>query len=390
MTNPAAPPGDEVLQAIAKLRETLERAGDEIDRRRRLPDEVTTALVEAGLFKLLLPTEYGGRALALPEFAAAVQELAAIDASAAWCVYQCGISNYAVAALADSRIVAELCGDPRLVVAWGPGNGTAVRTEGGYRVSGRWRFASGIHNANWIGARAELRDEQEQPILGEDGLPVVRVFLVRPEQTRIDDAWDVSGLRGTGSDGFTVDDVVIGEEYLIDYTAYTVFEEPAALRLTTSMLYGIGASSVACGIARGSLMAFLDLSWSKSTRTGVPLPDNKVVQRDVGAAWSSLEAASALLENRIAAAAAAAEARAELRHPRARLRAAISHAIETSAQFVDVVYHAAGANAIMPRTGFERRFRDVHAVTQQAQGGAAHYEKLGEYVLKPDLPIEVF
>jgi len=381
---------DEVLLTVAKLREQLEPATDEIDRRRRLPDEVVDALVHTGMFKLLLPVELGGRALDLGTFGTVISEIASIDASVAWCVYQCGISNYAVSAtLAGDRLV-DICGDPRLVVAWGPGNGTATKTANGYRVSGRWRFASGVHNANWVGARAELLAEDGTPIGTEDGTPLVRVFLVRPDELRLDDAWDVSGLRGTGSDGFTADDVLVDEGNQIEYTAYTVYDNPARLRLTTSLLYGIGASSVALGTARGALSAFLDLAWSKSTRTGVPLPDNKVVQRDLGAAWSALSAAAAFLDVEIAAADVAAAAGDDLRHPRARLRSAISHAIETAADVVDVVYHAAGSNAILPRHGFERRFRDVHAVTQQAHGGADHYQTLGEYVLKPDSPIQVY
>src|SRR5262245_58480373 len=200
------PEGERDAGLIAAARALAPRAaadGDEIERGRRLPERLAEAMRAAGLFRMLVPRRFGGAEAHLATFAASVEALATADGSTGWCLSQGAGSCFVVANQLAPEVAAEIVGDPDCVVAWGPGAGGRARpAEGGCRITGRWSFASGCHHATWLGGAAVPVDA---------GAESARTFMFPASSARILDTWHVSGLRGTGSDTYQVDDLFVPE-----------------------------------------------------------------------------------------------------------------------------------------------------------------------------------
>src|SRR5262249_16890032 len=145
----------------------------------------------------------------------AVEAIAMADASVAWCVGQCsGVSM--CAAYLQPAVAQKLFGDPRAAVATGSPDKTAkaIVVEGGYRVSGHWMFASGSRHSQWLGGHATICEPDGKPRLGLDGAPLdQRTMLFPKSSATMIDVWQVMGLRGTGSDSYTVKDLFVPADY---------------------------------------------------------------------------------------------------------------------------------------------------------------------------------
>src|SRR5215471_6258283 len=155
------------VERAHELGPELGAAAEEIERRRELPEPIVDALVERGLFRLLLPRSLGGAELPPGLYVQVIEEVARHDASTAWCLGQaCGCTM--TAAYLDPDVASEIFGGKRGIVAWGPpGSPAEARAApGGFRLTGTWAFASGSHHATWLGAHV--------PILTEHGAPRLR------------------------------------------------------------------------------------------------------------------------------------------------------------------------------------------------------------------------
>ncbi|MCF8534235.1 MAG: acyl-CoA dehydrogenase, partial [Reyranella sp.] len=243
-------PNDPTVRARA-LGPAIAAASDEIERTRRLPPALLAALHEARLFRLLLPRSAGGEEVAPGVYMASVEEVARHDASVAWNLFV-GNSSALVGAYIALDVAREIWRDPHTVVSWGPPNEhRAKAVPGGYRISGRWDFASGCRAANWMGAHALVEEEGGDLRLNSYGRPGQRILLCPVGQATLLDTWNTIGLRGTASDSYTFDDVFIPE-------AYSSQREDPALRretgplysFTHAGLYAVGVAGVALGIAR--------------------------------------------------------------------------------------------------------------------------------------------
>jgi alkylation response protein AidB-like acyl-CoA dehydrogenase len=355
----------------------LDRAGDAIEAARELPAAIVAALVDSGLFGLLLPRSLGGAELPPAQYVPVVEEIARHDASVAWCVGQaCGSSM--AAAFLDPDVASEIFAGGRGILAWGPPD-PAVEARivpGGFRLSGAWSFASGSHHATWLGAHVAVG--------AGDGAPVYRTMLFPKACAQMTDIWHVVGLRGTGSDRYSVSDLFVPEDHTILRDPANRPREPGLLyRFSSSNLYSAGFAGVALGIARAALDAFLELARDKIPRGGKrTLRDNNVVQSEVARAAARLAAARAFLLGSLDEIwrEAGQAGGLSLAH-NTTIRLASTWAIHQAAAVVDAAYHAAGATAIFESNPFERRFRDVHAVIQQYQGRQAHFEAVGQVLL---------
>ena len=267
-------------------------AGAVIERARHLPPELVRRLAEAGLWRLLVPRAAGGEEVELPVFARTIERIAAADASTAWCLYQCNVTALAAALCLAPDAVTMIFSDPGAVVASGAGDGVATAAPDGDRVSGRWVFASGIHGATWLAANTLDRAGAAagEPLTGE-------MYVV--PAAAVGDDWDVSGLRGTGSVGYRLDDVLVPSSFGAPYTPLDPLPGPAPIgRLPTETLYGdgVGVAAVALGLGSASLEALVDLAAVKTPRVGSgPLRDRPSAQAAVGRADAALGAARGYL-----------------------------------------------------------------------------------------------
>jgi alkylation response protein AidB-like acyl-CoA dehydrogenase len=378
------------LQRARELGPALDAASDEIERTRRIPEPLLSRLHASGLFRLLLPAAYGGSEQPPWVYFEALAEVARHDASVAWNLFV-GNSSAQLAAYLEPDTAATIYADPRSLVAWGPPNGTRLkRVDGGYLVNGRWDYASGCRQASWMGVHdlVELPDGSLRT--HSDGRPYIVSLLFPVEQAELLDTWDTIGLRGTGSDSYTVSDVFVPD-------AYSSTREDLSLRridaplyaFTWSGLYAVGVGACATGIARAMLEHLVALAATKTPRGLSRMADNPALQGLVARAEARLGAAASYLVATLQEVHARCGPVDPIDVPdRAVVRLAATHAIHTAIEIVDLAYKQAGINAIYPSSPFQRRFRDMHTLSQQIQSRDAHYEAVGKVLL--GVPPKVF
>ncbi len=375
----------DILDRARSLVPLIASLGAEIERERRLPASLVHALHKARLFRLMLPRSLGGLETDPVTFFQVIETIATADASTAWCLSQAAGCATAAAYL-DPAVAREVFGDPRAVLAWGPGpQAKAVAVEDGYRVTGKWTFASGGRHATWVGAQCPIFEADGRPRLDEQGAQVYRTMLVPAAEVEWTDIWNVVGLRGTASDQFALNDHFVRHDHSITRDFLKECREPGPLyRMPALTCYELGFAGVALGIARASLDVFVDVARNKVPR-GMKsvIRDNAVVQSGAAQAEVRVRAARVFLVQ------SAQQIWNEVSQPdgalavdhRMTLRMASTHAIHTARDAVDFAYNAAGTTAIFESHPLERRFRDMHTVTQQVQGRLSHFETVGAYLL---------
>ena len=375
---------DGYLEAARALRPLIAAAGERGDRERRLPGEVAEAMADAGLFRMPLSRSIGGGGADLSAFLRVAEEVAQADGSAGWCLVQGALSATQVAPFVSLDVAREVFGAARSILANGTGpSGRASATPDGrgYVLTGEWPFASGCAHASWLKGASPVYAADGAPVLTAEGGHEVRTFLFPASGATLRDVWHVSGLRGTGSNTICVRELYVPAERSVCLTHAPLREvDTLALRPYASVA-AVGFCAVALGVARGALDAFVELAGVKAPR-GMKgrLREDPVTQVEVARAEAQLRAARAFLFEATAEAWEAAPHGLTARQ-RAVLRLAATSGIHQAAQVVDVVYHAAGATAIFESQPFERRFRDVHAITQQTQARRQHFETVGRVLL---------
>jgi alkylation response protein AidB-like acyl-CoA dehydrogenase len=376
--------GTDYIARAHKLAPLLTAAALRIDEARELPKDVLDAMHAAGMFRLLVPRSIGGAELDPATYIQCVEAIASGDASVAWCMNQgsgCSMS----AAYLGLDTAREVFGGERDVLAWGQGPGAkAIRVDGGWRITGTWSFASGSRHATWLGAHCPCFEADGTPHRHPDGRPWERTMLLRRETATIKDVWQVVGLRGTGSDTYSVQDMFVDDSHTITRDRPEERREPGLIyRFAAMQIYASGFAAVALGIGRATLDAFIALASEKTPAlTSTSLRDNAVIQSAIGMADAKLTAARTWLIGVMRDAQEATKLAGEVSTDhRMKIRQASTYAIHQAKEVVDVAYHEAGATAIFDANPFERRFRDVNTVTQQVQGRRSHFETIGQHLL---------
>jgi alkylation response protein AidB-like acyl-CoA dehydrogenase len=290
------------------------------------------------------------------------------------------------AAYIEPAVAQEIFAARDAVVAWGPVGPTvrATAVEGGYHVTGTWSYASGSRHAQWLGGHSPLVDADGKPCLGADGKPTERTMLFPKAKAVVRDVWQVVGLKGTGSDSYTVTDLFVPARYTFTRESAADRRETGPLyRFTTYQIYGSAFAAVALGLARATLDALVEMASTKVPMLGSkPLRDNPVIQSKVAVAEAQWQSARAYLVEALGAMwDTACRGEAATLQQRAQLRLAAVHASHQSKEVVETAYHFAGGTAIFENQAFERRLRDIHAVTQQVQSQFVNFEVAGQVLL---------
>jgi alkylation response protein AidB-like acyl-CoA dehydrogenase len=384
--------GSDFVTKARALQPLIAAEADAIERERRLTAPVVAALIENGLYRLLLPKSISGGEVAPQIFMQVVEEIAKADASTAWCLGQCGVCAM-VAAYLDRDCAREIFDPHPGILAWGSAAGEVQAVEGGYRANWRWTFASGCRQASWLGAHVHVIEQDGTKRLRPDGTPEQRTILFPLASATLHDVWDVIGLKGTGTDNYSVENLFVPEHFAAKRDDPMARREPGPLyRLTTSIVYGLGFAAIALGVARATLDAATALMRGKAqSQVKQTMRHNNAVQAQLGRNEAQLRAARAYLYGSVDAVWRDLNAGpSELtKAHRVDLRLASTWAIHQAAAVVDRAYHMAGATAVFHSNPFERRFRDIHAIAQQIQARDIHYETVGQVLLglDPDSPV---
>ena len=380
-------PADTATDHIARARglaPLLAAAAPRIDAARELPGDVLDAMHAEGMFRLLVPRSLGGAELDPATYIQCVEAIAGGDASVAWCMNQGSGCSMSAGYLAPD-VAREIFDGERDVLAWGMGPGAkAIRVEGGWRISGNWAFASGSRHATWLGAHCPCFEADGTPQRHPDGRAWERTMLFRREIATIKDIWQVVGLRGTGSDAYSVQDLFVDDAHTLTRDRPEERREPGLIyRFAAMQIYASGFAMVALGAARAALDAFIELARGKTPAlTQAALRNSAVVQSEIGIADAKLKSARTWLIQVLRDTQDAVTLAGELTtDQRIAIRQAATFAIHQAREVVDMAYHEAGSTAIFDANPFERRFRDVNTVTQQVQGRRSHFETVGQYLL---------
>lgn len=385
MPPPAAP--HPLVHAARELAPRVRALAAEGERLRRLPPELVEALRGAGIFRMLVPATLGGAEVDPSTLVRALEELSRADGSAGWCA-MIGATSAVVAAYLPEAAAREIYGLDPLVVTGGvfAPSGTAAVVDGGYRVRGRWAFASGCEHCAWLMVGAVVT-EGGKPRLSASGVPQTRLLLFPRDEVEIVDTWDVSGLRGTGSHTLALDGILVPAARAASIIADPPREAGPLYRFPVFGLLALGGAAVALGIARAAIDELRALAATKVPTAGRKrLGERGVVQVETAEAEALVEASRAFLFDAIEAAWQAAAGGGPIPLGlRARLRLAATHAVASAAKAVDLMYGAGGGTAIYASSPLQRCFRDVHVITQHMMVAPATLELIGRVLLGIDV-----
>jgi indole-3-acetate monooxygenase len=354
-----------LLAAVRDLTPTLAAQAEEMELSRRIPEDIIEALRRSGLYRMLAPHSHGGSALGVPDVLPVLEALSAADGSVGWVAMNATVSQILCTRL-PRALYDEVYGkgpDP-VVVGVGTPAGRAERAAGSYIVSGRWPFASGCENAQWIVGHCMVF-EGGQPVTADDA-PVLRGFIIPADRWRIEKTWHAVGLAATGSHHVVLEPMEIPEDQGFDllHGASCV---PGPFEAAVTPLMSILHGAVAVGIASGAFtdLASLANGGKRQLFAASDLRNSTIFQHELGRAGAELRAAQALLD--VQAATVWRRAVAGVLDDRADFTEALQanawiHAACT--RVVDRCFTLAGAGAVLSASPLQRRLRDIRAAGQ--------------------------
>ena len=351
------------------------------DTSRAVPAGVIGALREAGVFRLLAPSEIGGQEVDPLTFLEVVEAASYADGSVGWCTMIGGC--YATfGGMLPPEGAREIYGDPGTISAgaFRP-DGVAVEVEGGYRLSGRWALGSGSSHATWfVGGGVILRDGQ--PVIGPMGFPLVREFFFPASDTEVIDTWDATGLRGTASHDYAVSDIFVPASRTLWFQEPPASDRPL-YRMPPVAMFATFIGAVPLGIARHAVDEFVELAKSKvpSLAKSV-LADKAVAQDRLGRAHGLVTGGRAYLTatlddlwQRVQA------GHTPTMADRAPLWLAATHAAKGALAAIELLYTAAGADSVYARSPLDRCLRDARTAVQHICTQEANFELAGRLLL---------
>jgi alkylation response protein AidB-like acyl-CoA dehydrogenase len=374
------------LEKVDGLAPIIAQYRDESEDQRYLAKPVYEAMRELGLFKLWLPKVLGGDEIDLHTALEITERLAKFDGSTAW-NFMIGLQGSVLLGYIPeyrAREMMEGTPDATLGGSGQPG-GVAVPVEGGYRITGRWSFASGSHHTRWLCGNCQIHDDGVARV-GEDGNPEMRMFWFNSDEYQLIDTWFTTGLRASGSGDCEVNDVFVPEDrYVQGMLTKSPYQTGTIFQTRVALLLGPPFSAVAIGVAREALAAFIELATKKKpSRSNKILSEYDSVANLIGRAEAKINAAHAYLHNTMCERLwpAMLEGNGDSEEIAVDVFYASAFAAQNAAEAVDILVEAAGGTGIYETSPLERCFRDVHMVSKHAGSQAAiNYTRGGNFRL---------
>ncbi|MGF1653060.1 MAG: acyl-CoA dehydrogenase family protein [Actinomycetales bacterium] len=379
-------PAEAALQAARDLAPGIRKAAADNEAARRLGEDTVASMRRAGLFAVLLPAAYGGAELPLPAAFAVIEEVAAADGSAGWCLLK-GATTNQMAGYLPAAAARRIWADPTIVTG---GNlhprGRAVEVAGGYRVTGRWDWGTGVAHSAWVVGGAVVVDAAGKPKPGPaPDLPETKAFVFPREATTVHDTWRAAGMRATASGEFEVRDLAVPAEHAFD----GMVARPVVDGVNYAVPYIAQAmaphAAVAVGVARGALADFRELARSKVPTAGTSrLVEQGHVAEGVGRAEAMVHAARATALAAVDAAWSTARTQGRAREDQlVHLSLAATYATELCVAAVDLVHSLAGGSAVDEQAPLQRAFRDIHVAATHVLVRSDKYVLGGRALLGP-------
>ena len=358
----------------------------EIDANRFLPQDIAEKMAAVGFYRLVTPPELGGLGATPRALCEVCETLATGNGSAGWCIFIGSTSQYLFGAVAE-RQLASMLENPNVITSGVFGDSGTAKYEqrdgqAGYLINGHWRFGSGCQNAAWISGGIHEVDDAGNNV--ERDVPLNRVFF-KPDEIEFIDNWNVSGLKGTGSCDYRVNDLWVPAERMTTTIEHTKWRSEQIYKFPRFGLLSIPAGAVALGMAQAALDEILSLAREKTpTGSRRTLAMRATLHRDLAAQEVALRAARILFYKTIDDAWDAAEHEAENLEQRRLLRTANIHAVTTAVNVIDKLYTVSGGSSIYETSCLQQHFRDVHVVSQHMMVQEPVMELAGRVLLGLD------
>jgi 3-hydroxy-9,10-secoandrosta-1,3,5(10)-triene-9,17-dione monooxygenase len=382
---------NKVLEAVQDLLPGIAARADACERDRRVPVETIAELKEAGVFAMLQPKRWGGLEADPVEFYEVVRTIASVCGSTGWVASVVGVHPWQLALFPNEAQEDVWASDPTTLVSssYAP-TGRLTPVQGGYRATGRWSFSSGCDHCAWVLLGAL--------VMGADGKPVdfLTILVPRPDY-RIDDVWDVVGLRGTGSNDIVIDDVFVPAYRTLSFNDVSALRCPGQLE-NTAPLYKLPFGTVFAytittpiiGIATGAYNAHIErmrertrISYGGQKVSGDSFAHVRVARAasDIDASWLQLERN---LDEEMTFTIAGEEIPMELR---ARARRDQVAASERCVNAIALLFKNSGGHALRNGNPIERAWRDGNAGSVHAANDTERWLAMyGKFAF--GLPIE--
>ena len=364
----------DLLTAARGVSEVARANADTAEHDRRLPAATVAALADAGMFTMCLPAAYGGPGASPVDLVDAVSEVARGDGAAGWCAAIASTTS-SMAAFLSPAVAREIFPSPATATGgvFAP-NGSGVRHEDGYRVTGRWQWGSGTQHCSWIVGGAMCDDGTQ------------RVCFFPAADVAFHDTWHSVGMRGTGSLDISVDDVYVAEDHTVRPGGGSVRVDEPLAHFPNFTLLALGIAATAIGVARRALDELAELASAKrpqfSSRT---LAASGFAQTEYARAEAQWRASRAYLRDEVGTAWDIATSGAPVPvEARVAMRLAAAHAAAACATVTDAAWTLAGGSAVYETSVLGRCLRDAHVATQHIMVAPKLNETLGKFLLGND------
>ncbi|MER5544324.1 acyl-CoA dehydrogenase family protein [Streptomyces sp. NPDC002589] len=365
----------EVVAAAPRVAQIAARCSEETEAARRLAPEVVEAVREAGFARHFVPAAFGGTQGGFVDMTSAVILVGEGCASAAWAA---SLSAYAARYGAflppEGQAVLWADGPDALMAGALMPAGKAERVSGGWRLSGEWKYISGVRFADWVFACSAVPGKT-----GPDGRGEVRFFAVPRADITVKDTWFTLGMRGTGSDTMVLDDVFVPEELTLSRFDINAGRATASeARCHTVPVHALNALPLAVpvvGAARGTVRAAAEQNLRRTDRRGAPLREKPPVQIDLARSAAEADAAELLVQRAARVADGVEETgdgEAAVRGPRD-----FALAVELSVSAAERLFRGTGTTGHFESDPVQRFWRDVntaasHVIFSFEAAGAAY------------------
>ncbi len=373
-----------LLDAVESVRDVVADSVDESERLGTLAPDAVAAIRDAGLFTLKLPRVLGGAEADPVTQIEVIEALAYIDASAGWCLMIGATAIGQPGAFAEDEAVAEIFGGGRIPTAATSTalRGRAVPVEGGYILSGRWPFASGVRHAEWMTAGATVQaDEEAEP---------VNISVVFPaSKGHIHDNWRVMGLEGSGSNDISAEDLFVPDAFSWDPSAWKPRRGGAIYRMGRPGFVANEHSGIALGIARRALdeIMFTAPNRKRGNPPTASLADREAFRGDVAECDLRLRSARALAHEVYERAFKTASA-GQIPNDtmQSEMRAVSTYVTQVAVDVATMAFRYAGGSAIHRSDILQRCLRNVNAAAQHFMVSDTALENYGASLLEvPDV-----
>ena len=367
-----------LLDAIARVRPILEADAEANDAGETLAWPSVVALYREGLLSLKAPRELGGAEVDPLLYLELIDELSYVNSSAGWCAFINSTSAALIGAFVPAAGVDRVFGAGKMPIASGAliPRGVARPVDGGWKVSGRWPFASGSAHSSWMLAGFRIvRDDEPGP---------EHMILVCPvDDVQFIDNWQVMGLKGTGSCDFVLTDYFVPEEMAFDLLTADPQRGGPLFWMGRPGFVTTDHAAFALGVARRALdeISLQAGSYQRGYLTS-PIAQRGALQHDLGKCDQQLRAARALCREALADAweFCLRGERPDLER-QLRLRGACVYATDVACQVATTAFRYGGGNAIYNDRVLQRCMRDINAAAQHFMVNTSAYDNLGQFRL---------